>query len=340
MSTSVLQKTLTEAEAPSTVVSVVAAIAEACRAISADLRTDTVVAAQSSNSFGDEVLSVDVMAERHIATKLCDCSAVATIVSEERPVLTPTPNAGSGLYTVSYDPLDGSSIIATNFSVGSIFAVWPGRSPIGLQVRDMVASVVSLYGPRTVLFVAFSPTANTTSTTSVGTVLRFYLHGNTWTPLRDSVPRQISKKATIFAPGNLRASLELPWYRDIVLAYMNEKATLRYTGGMVPDVCQIVVKGDGVYMTPATPNHKMKLRLIFEAAPMTFLVVCAGGRATTGHTDMMEVRVDEVEQRTAIALGSSWDVKRYERMCRYHSNSSNSITNKDRNNSDNHGSKL
>ncbi|ORC87272.1 putative sedoheptulose-1,7-bisphosphatase [Trypanosoma theileri] len=335
MSTSVLEKTLTGAGAPSTVVSVVAALAEASRAISIDLRTDTVVAAESSNSFGDEVLSVDLMAERHIATQLRDCPTVATFVSEEQPILTPTPNAESGMYTVSYDPLDGSSIITTNFSVGSIFAVWPGRTPIGLQVQDMVASVVSLYGPRTMLFVAFRPTTNTNST---GTVLQFYLHSNVWTPLRDAVPRQIKKKATMFAPGNLRAALELPWYRDIIMAYMNEKATLRYTGGMVPDVCQIVVRSDGVYMTPATPNHKMKLRLIFEAAPMAFLVVCAGGRATTGYMNMMEVRVNEVEQRTAIALGSSWDVERYENMCRDHSNSTNNKTDKIR--TCNNGSKL
>ncbi|KEG08390.1 sedoheptulose-1,7-bisphosphatase [Trypanosoma grayi] len=174
----------------------------------------------------------------------------------------------------------------------------------------MTASVVAVYGPRAVLFVALPQTG----------VLQFYCDDGCWKHLRRAVPRGIRQKATLFAPGNLRAARTLRWYDDIVTAYMRRGATLRYTGGMVPDVCQIVVKGDGIYMTPESPGYKMKLRLLFEAAPMAFLVECAGGRATTGTMNMMDVRVEEIEQRTAIALGCQWDVEQYERMCRAYNN--------------------
>ncbi|KAF5220057.1 putative sedoheptulose-1,7-bisphosphatase [Trypanosoma cruzi] len=290
---------------PSSVADVVAAIAEACREISIDLRTEVVKAVGANNSFGDEVLSVDDMAEKHISSCLSGCRHVLAFVSEERPTLTSTPHLGRGMYTVSYDPLDGSSIIATNFSVGSIFALWPGATPIGLRVRDMVASVVAVYGPRTVLFVSLRP---------VG-VVEFYYHGDRWTRVQNEVPRTLKLRATLFAPGNLRAVMYLPWYKELVTSYMNSGATLRYTGGMVADVCQIIVKGDGIYMTPESPHHKVKLRLLFEAAPMAFLVECAGGRSTTGTKNMMDVRVVEMEQKTPIALGCLWDVERYESMC-------------------------
>ncbi|ESL09369.1 sedoheptulose-1,7-bisphosphatase [Trypanosoma rangeli SC58] len=290
---------------PSSVVDVVVAIAEACREIAINLRTDTVKTAQTNNSFGDEVLSVDVMAEKHILSCLCSCRQVVAFVSEEQPTLTSTPHAGRGLYTVSYDPLDGSSIIATNFSVGSIFAVWPGATPIGLHVRDMVASVVTVYGPRTVMFVSLHHLP----------VMEFYCDGHRWLRLRHETARTFKPKATLFAPGNLRATMYLPWYKDLVASYMNSGATLRYTGGMVADVCQILVKGDGIYMTPESPHHKVKLRLLFEGAPMAFLMECAGGRSTTGTMNMMDVRVTEIEQRSPIALGCRWDVERYESMC-------------------------
>ncbi|RNF12724.1 sedoheptulose-1,7-bisphosphatase [Trypanosoma conorhini] len=291
--------------AASSVVDVVVAIAEACHDVAIDLRTDTVKAAQASNTFGDEVLSVDVMAERHISSRLRGCRQVVAFVSEEQPTLTCTPHAGRGRYTVSYDPLDGSSIIATNFSVGSIFAVWPGATPIGLYVRDMVASVVAVYGPRTVIFVALRNLP----------VMEFYCHGDRWSRLRHEAACTLKAKATLFAPGNLRATRYLPWYKDLVAAYMNDGATLRYTGGMVADVCQILVKGDGIFMTPESPHHKVKLRLLFEAAPMAFLMECAGGRSTTGTMNMMDVRVAEMEQKSPVALGCRWDVERYESMC-------------------------
>ncbi|CBH09631.1 sedoheptulose-1,7-bisphosphatase [Trypanosoma brucei gambiense DAL972] len=320
-SDSLITDTLRKAGVPCDVVGIVETVAGACRAIAAGLRNDGVTAAKSKNNFGDDVLSVDVMADKIISEALNSCQHVASYVSEESPSLASTAHSGKATHSVSYDPLDGSSIITSNFTVGSIFAVWPGNTPIGLTVRDMVASVVAVYGPRVVLFVGQEELG--VAEFFCGADGEWKLAKRVWagvcTPRTATVTaagRGVKLKATVFSPGNLRAARHLPWYKQLITMYMQEGATLRYTGGMVPDVCQIIVKGDGIYMTPASPQHKMKLRLLFEAAPMAFLIHCAGGRSTTGLTNMMNVRVVSMEQTTPIALGCARDVERYERMCR------------------------
>ena len=76
----------------------------------------------------------------------------------------------------------------------------------------------------------------------------------------------------LFAPGNLRATFDNPAYERLVNYYLGEKYTLRYTGGMVPDVFQILVKEKGVFTNVTSPTTKAKLRILFEVAPLALLV--------------------------------------------------------------------
>ena len=100
-----------------------------------------------SNEFGDNQLNLDVDCNTIIYNSLKETGVVAYALSEESP--TPT-ELGGGDYIVTLDPLDGSSVISTNFSVGSIFAIWPNKNKlIGLKGRDMVGAMISVYGPRT-----------------------------------------------------------------------------------------------------------------------------------------------------------------------------------------------
>lgn len=82
----------------------------------------------------------------------------------------------------------------------------------------------------------------------------------------------------MFAPGNLRATFDNPAYERLINFYLGEKYTLRYTGGMVPDVFQIIVKEKGVFTNVTSPTTKAKLRILFEVAPLA-LLVGAGFRA-------------------------------------------------------------
>ena len=76
----------------------------------------------------------------------------------------------------------------------------------------------------------------------------------------------------MFSPGNLRATFDNPNYERLISHYIGEKYTLRYTGGMVPDVFQIIVKEKGVFTNVTSPSTKAKLRILFEVAPLALLV--------------------------------------------------------------------
>ena len=267
------------------VASVIHHIAAAVGECSAVLRVAAVKQAAVTNSSGDDVLSVDLLCDRTIQQHLSQCSAVGAFTSEETPeliTLASTPSNGNGVFTVAFDPLDGSSIIGSNFAVGSIFGVWPGIGVVGKKVGDQAAAIVAVYGPRTTLFVA---------TRSLG-VHQFVLQadGVSWTlapsksatPADPAAPIKIAPVAKIFAPGNLRAVNTLKWYRRFIFTELvQNNATLRYTGGMVPDVMQFLVKGSGIFMTPRSPGHKVKLRIAYECGPLAFMVSCAGGYSTS-----------------------------------------------------------
>ncbi|CAN8074128.1 unnamed protein product [Agarophyton chilense] len=284
-------------------VSVVTAIANASSDIAWLLRESTHAAEKvaSVNSFGDEQLKIDVQADRIIMKALEKCGAVAVASSEETPV--EKKLSANGSYTVAFDPLDGSSIMASNFSVGSIYAVWPGKRLIGVRGRDMALAVAVVYGPQATMFVA-SP--------SFGSyVNHFTLFNKAWRHTRDIYE---IKEGKLFAPANLRCAQDNEAYNRLIQYYMTNRYTLRYTGGMVPDVTQILMKGNGIFVSPISPSAPAKLRLAYEALPMAFLIAAAGGRSSTGETSVLDMRIEDCEQRTPVCLGSPGEVRRYEKL--------------------------
>lgn len=281
---------------------VILAIANSCGAIACALRTQVVQKANVNNTFGDDVLTVDLITDKLIGDNLSTCKSVASYASEEHPV--PTKARPGGSYFVAFDPLDGSSVIGTNFTVGSIFGVWEGQSIVGQTVGDLKAAVVALYGPRCTLYVA---------TKDAGVVEFLLVKDPSEFALSVAKPLRIQPKAKVFAPGNLRAANHLPWYREILCEAVAQELTLRYTGGMVPDVVQILIKGNGIFMTPSSPVHKMKLRVCFECGPLSFMIHCAGGASTDGEADFLLKRIKSLDDRSAVAMGSSESVALYQR---------------------------
>jgi len=136
-------------------------------------------------------------------------------------------------------------IVDTNFSVGTIFGVWPGNQIVGTTGRDLAAAGIVVYGPRTVFCVAFKGVPGTFDFV-----------------LQDDGKWHLAKETTkigegkLFAPGNLRCTLDNPEYLRLISYYNNEQYTLRYTGGMVPDVYQMFIKGRGVF-TNVMPRHRL-----------------------------------------------------------------------------------
>jgi fructose-1,6-bisphosphatase len=205
----------------------------------------------------------------------------------------------SGEFSVAFDPLDGSSLVDVNFSVGTIIGIYPRGSFIGKKSSQIHVAVVAVYGPRTTLFVAVKGKGtHQYLLTSGGFVLQQeHLH--------------VADEGKYFAPGNLRACLKSPSYRKLVNFWLDEQYTLRYSGGMVPDINHILVKGSGVFTYPGYSDEPSgKLRLLYECGTMAFLLAEAGGVASDGVIDLLDKPVEHLDQRTPIFIGSKKEVEK------------------------------
>lgn len=253
-------------------------------------------ATDQSNAFGDVQLEGDLLAEKLLVQELSKCEHVCMYSSEETP--RDVRLNESGEYGVAFDPLDGSSIIGSNFSVGSIFGIFRGRRGfIGLSGGDMVGAAYAVYGPRTVLVVAYDTGAAT------GRVVKeFVLVGDSWAL---DATRRVAWDKKLMAPANLRASGSNKAYRSLVAQWMAEGYTLRYTGGMVPDIHNLLVKGGGVFCNPVSLEAPAKLRLLYECLPFAYIMESAEGRAlTTDGVRVMEMVIGKHNDRIPICLGS------------------------------------
>lgn len=301
---------------PSLSNSVIPSLLQSIQAVASTLRTSqTISQAGTANAFGDDQLNVDVQAENAIRDALAACPAVVTASSEEDPkeVSTSSPSAtapaSNEQYTVAFDPLDGSSIIAPNWTVGSIIGIWTGSSALHqLPSKSQIASILGIYGPRTTAIVAWRlPDGSSSACFELG------LSSNSVEIVRPSVrfaPPPF--KTRYFAPANLRAAAEDARYSALISAYISEKYTLRYSGGLVPDVVHALVKGHGVYVSPVTEASKAKLRRLYELAPLALIVECAGGRAVDPATgrEVLATEVGDCDERGGLVCGTGEEVGR------------------------------
>jgi len=278
-------------------------MSEAIRTIAFKVRTASCAGTACINSFGDEQLAVDMVADKLLFEALRFSQVCENACSEEVPE--PVGMEGKG-YSVAFDPLDGSSIVDTNFAVGTIFGVWPGADLKGIKGKDMAAAGMGVYGPRTVFCIAITGYPGTHE---------FLLQGDgKWLHVKETTEIDEGK---LFAPGNLRATFDNPDYEKLVNYYIGEKYTLRYTGGMVPDVFQIIVKEKGVFCNVTSPSTKAKLRILFEVAPLALLVENAGGASSCDGKLMsaLDIPIDSYDQRSEICFGSIDEVQRFEQFC-------------------------
>ena len=277
----------------------------ACKEIAYKIRTASCDKMSCFNDFGDEQLAIDILANNVIFDNLRASGAVATASSEETP--TEDPMGGTG-YSVAFDPLDGSSVIDTNFAVGTIWGVWPGDKLTGVKGKDMKAAGIAIYGPRTTITIAVDNMPYAHEFLLVDDFSA--MHGQ-WIKTNEFMNVAEGK---LFAPGNLRATQDNAGYKQLFDYWMENQYQLRYTGGMVPDVNQILVKGKGVFVNVNSKKTKSKLRLLYEVAPMGYIIEKAGGRSSEGEKSVLEIPIDTTEQTTQVAFGSYDEVKRFEEM--------------------------
>lgn len=283
------------------IVSLIRVLCDCTAAVSEILATTPVDHVGTANKFGDQQLTVDVDSDAKIFELLATSGLVSHAASEEEPEMRRLSQGGK--FIVCSDPLDGSSIIDCNWSVGSIFGAWKcggSGSLIGRTGRDQVLAAMAVYGPRTTLICATDDLVF--ELTKMGS--------NEW-KVSSSFSACIRPTAKIFSPANLRAAQDLPGYSALVDEWMRNRLTLRYTGGMVPDVASILTKKNGIFCSPVSEKAPAKLRLVFECAPIAKIIETAGGKALSGRTEnesILDIKIRSMDDRVGIVCGSSDEV--------------------------------
>ena len=224
---------------------------EAVREIGTTLRSCGYSSSQvgTQNAFGDHQLDVDVKTDEVVFRCLRESQLVHVAASEENPV---ELDCGGTGYSVAFDPLDGSSIVDCNFAVGTIVGIWAGNGLLNRLGKEQVASFVAQYGPR--VTVALALAASSTASGQAQAV-ELTMHPDKWVVSRSKLT--VAPKAKTFAPGNLRATADNAHYQRLVAYWIEHKYTLRYSGGLVPDVYHILIKGEGVLANASSPNAKV-----------------------------------------------------------------------------------
>ena len=265
--------------------------------------------AGSENIQGEEQQKLDVYADNQMINSFRYGGQVCGIASGENDEFLSFDgdSAHKGKYVAVFDPLDGSSNIDVNVSIGTIFSIYRRVSDEGpVQLGDFlqkgteqVAAGYVVYGPSTMLVYTTGKGVNGfTLDPSIGV---FCLsHPNMKTP--------DDGRLYSFNEGNYNSfSKGLQKYCDWVKE--EDKSTgrpysCRYLASMVADLHRNLIKG-GVFCYPATNGSpKGKLRLIYECNPMAFIVEQAGGVATTGHERIMDIQPTELHQRIPVIMGS------------------------------------
>lgn len=270
-------------------------IAEASKYVINAVRTGDLGVAGTSNLYGEEQLALDVLSDRIIKKRLIHSGVVCNIASEEMDEIFQAQADADGLYSVAYDPLDGSSLVDVNLAVGTIVSIFEGCNLLQ-KGRNQVAAMYILYGPRVSLVY------------SVGKGVHEFTmnHLMEYTLSRENVVMQ--EEGNIYAPGGQRNKYHEGTEKFV--RYLEDKGSkLRYSGGFVPDINQVIMKGKGIFMYPAlngSPNGK--LRLLFELNPMAYLVENAGGAATDGRQPILDLDPQSLDHRAPIYIGCKADV--------------------------------
>jgi len=296
----------------------------ACKDISYRLHMGSLAgvlgSAEQENVQGECQKKLDVISNDLIKACLKGMPQVKGLASEEEP--DPVACNDSGDYLVLFDPLDGSSNIDVNVTVGTIFSVL--KAPEGsdgaheqsyLQSgKQQVAAGYVLYGPSTLL--VFSTGKGVHSFTLDPRIGEFVLQ-------RQNIQVPASTKEFAINMSNQRFWLpEMQAYVADLLkgeeGPLGKRYNMRWVASMVAEIHRILVRG-GIFMYPydsREPKKPGKLRLMYEGNPMSMLIEQAGGKASTAFGDIMAVEPDAIHQRVSVVMGSSEEV---DNALRYHS---------------------
>ncbi|MCE2745707.1 MAG: class 1 fructose-bisphosphatase [Burkholderiales bacterium] len=304
----------------------ITAIADVSQSISAAVHKGALGgvlgSAGSENVQGETQKKLDIIANDMILDALAATGVVAGMASEELDDCSPVAGHSDRPFLVLFDPLDGSSNIDVNVSIGTIFSVLPNPD-VGAITNEsflqpgteQLAAGYVVYGPQTSLVLTFGKG-----------VVAFTLDREAGQYIQTSESMEIPEDTKEFA---INMSNQRHWYAPVqrYIAELLEGKTgsrgkdfnMRWIASMVADVHRVLTRG-GIFMYPKDlrdPNKPGKLRLMYEANPMSLLVEQAGGKSFDATQRILDIQPTDLHQRCAVMLGSANEVQR---VSDYHKN--------------------
>ena len=251
---------------------------------------DTDYSSQSNQS-GDIQLKLDIISDLIIAEEFSYLPLVKSIASEEKEeedILNP-----DGELCIAYDPLDGSSLIDVDLSVGSIFGIYDGE----WSAKKMIAAVYVVYGPRMEMVTAYK-----------NNVRHYIYRHNRFKELKQI---KIGEKGKLNAPGGTQQFWPAH-HKKLIDGFFAEGYRLRYSGGMVPDLHHLLIKGGGLFSYPSTADKPDgKLRKLFEVFPFAYIYEIAGGEAIDEKgRRLLDLPCSNPHETTPCFFGSRYEINR------------------------------
>ena len=269
---------------------IIEAIKKGAKRVAQEVQTADHGFSDTQNESGEQQLKLDVRSDLIFEEELGRAKSVKTLASEEKSE--PIQINDEGTYLVGYDPLDGSSLVDVNLSVGSIFGIYENS----FNGPDLVASVYVVYGPRVELVIATIKAE------------RYILLNGEFVYMEELA---LKDKGNINAPGATQKHW-FPHHKQLIESLFAEGYRLRYSGGMVPDLHQILVKRGGLFSYPGTQDKPHgKLRKIFEVFPFAFVYEKAGGEAIDDKgRRLLDLDCKEIHETTPCFFGSDYEIQK------------------------------
>ena len=244
----------------------------------------------NQNSTGDTQLKLDILCDEIIEHEFKDIKSIKELASEEKDDALSLHD--NGKYLIGYDPLDGSSLIDVNLSVGSIYGIYEDD----YSGKNLKSAVYVVHGPRVELVIADSDG-----------VKLYRLNDDKFKYIKDI---QLNQKGKLNASGGTQQNWAT-YHKKLIDDIFADGYRLRYSGGMVPDLHQILLKGGGLFSYPATSDApKGKLRMTFEVFPFAFVFEKAGGASIDGSGRILDLSPAHIHDTTPCFFGSNEEIQR------------------------------
>ena len=244
----------------------------------------------NQNSTGDTQLKLDILSDIVIENEFKQIASIKQIVSEEQENIVNINE--NGKYLIAYDPLDGSSLVDVNLSVGSIYGIYEND----FTGASLIASIYVVFGPRVEMVIADDKS-----------VKMYRLQKGEFNYIQDI---KLNEKGKLQAPGSTQQCW-LPHHKTMIDNFFKDGYRLRYSGGMVPDLHQILLKGGGLFSYPSTTDlPKGKLRQLFEVFPFAFIYECAGGQAIDGKNRVLDIPTTHIHDTSPCFFGSNKEINK------------------------------